>query len=78
MEATLAQLPDKRPITVTETTDESELLAVMNKCEVNQLPVLNKDGCPIKLHLRSDLQPRILLSVPHIGGLEQQYVEEAV
>ena len=77
MSDTLELLPKKTPVTVVPEMNESDLLAVMNKHEINQLPVIDEQGRPVNLHLRSEIQPRILLSIPHIGELEQNYVDEA-
>ncbi|WP_067587639.1 aminotransferase class I/II-fold pyridoxal phosphate-dependent enzyme [Endozoicomonas ascidiicola] len=77
MEDTLTQLPAKKPVSVEVGISGPDALAVMNKYEISQLPVIDGDGRPVALHLRSEIQPRILLSIPHMGELEQKYVEEA-
>lgn len=74
---TLIQLPVKKPVTIDAGVNNPGVLEVMNNYEINQLPVIDAEGRPVGLHLRSEIQPRILLSVPHIGDLEQKYVEEA-
>ncbi len=77
MDDSLIQLPAKKPVTIDPGMSNSDVLGVMNDYQVNQLPVIDSEGRPIALHLRSEIQPRILLSIPHIGELEQKYVEEA-
>ncbi|WP_276576725.1 aminotransferase class I/II-fold pyridoxal phosphate-dependent enzyme [Endozoicomonas sp. 4G] len=77
MEDTLEKLPDKKPVTVPASISDQDALSIMNDHGISQLPAVNNDGCPVSLHLRSEIQPRILLSTPHMGGLEQKYVEEA-
>lgn len=74
---TLTQLPEKNPITVEAGISDSDALTVMNKYEVSQLPAIDSNGRPVALYLRSDIQPRILLSIPHMGELEKKYVEDA-
>ncbi len=77
LDATLSQLPDKPPITVEAGVSDSNVLAVMNEYEVSQLPAIDSNRRPVTLHLRSEIQPRILLSIPHMGELEKRYIEDA-
>lgn len=54
-----------------------EVLALMDRHEVDLVPVVDADNKPVGLHRRREIQPRIQLSIPHMGGFELQYVEEA-
>jgi dTDP-4-amino-4,6-dideoxygalactose transaminase len=49
----------------------------MNNKRVDQLPVVDGQGCPVELLLRRDIDSAILLSTPHLGDAERDYVEEA-
>ncbi|NOX08651.1 MAG: aminotransferase [Gammaproteobacteria bacterium] len=73
---TLGLLGDQPPVVLGHTDDISPL-EVMKRCSVNQLPVVDEAFRPIGVHLRRDLQTPILLSVPHMGEYEKQYIEEA-
>ena len=44
---------------------------------VIQLPVLVNFVTKVDILLRREIQPRIQLSIPHMGDYELQYVEEA-
>ncbi len=74
---TLECLPPREAVVVRVGASNDEVLALMDKYEVNQIPVVDANNKPIELFLRRDIQPRIQLSIPHMGGYELQYVEEA-
>lgn len=74
---TLEQLASSEPIVVNASAEADEVLALMDQHRVNQVPVLDITGKPVAVHLRRELQPRIQLSIPHMGEHERQYVEEA-
>lgn len=77
LEDTLDHLESAVPIVVELDTPHSEILGLMNTHGVNQVPVVDNNNKPIDLHLRRNMMPRIELSMPHMGGYERQYVEEA-
>ena len=58
-------------------TSIEQVLELMDTNQITQIPVLDKRGKPEGLYLRSEIQPRIQLSIPHMSGLERQYVEDA-
>ena len=67
-----------RPAVVVDAGKTSEdVLALMDKHGIDQVPVVDAESKPIYLHLRRDIQPRIQLSIPHMGEFELHYVEEA-
>ena len=67
-----------RPAVVVDAGKTSEdVLALMDKHGIDQVPVVDAESKPIDLHLRRDIQPRIQLSIPHMGEFELHYVEEA-
>ena len=77
LEDTLDHLKSARSVVVGCDTLHSEVLGLMDAHGVNQVPVVDKNHKPIGLHLRRNMMPRIELSMPHMGGYERQYVEEA-
>ena len=77
LSATLSLLPAQPPITMPESTPEVAALAAMNGAEVDELPVVDAEGRPVHVFLRRELDAKILLSTPHLGEYEMEYVEEA-
>lgn len=65
------------PITIGVGASNGDVLNLMNEYEINQIPVVDDMNRPVDLHLRQYLQPRIQLSIPHMGDYERKYVEEA-
>lgn len=74
---TLEQLAPSEAIVVNASAGADEVLALMDQHGINQVPVLDEQGKAVAIHLRRELQPRIQLSIPHMGKHERQYVEEA-
>jgi len=70
-------LPDKPPITAPVGTADADLLALMQLHEVNHIPLLDADGIPAALALLRDLEKPILLSTPHMGEQELEFVNQA-
>lgn len=54
-----------------------EALEVMNHAYIDHLPVLDDDGQVLEIASRKDIDQQILLSTPHMGSAEREYVEEA-
>jgi dTDP-4-amino-4,6-dideoxygalactose transaminase len=52
-------------------------LELMNEHTINHLPVLDDTGAAIRLLDRKEIDEQILLSTPHLGTLEREFVEEA-
>jgi dTDP-4-amino-4,6-dideoxygalactose transaminase len=77
LNAALARLPAQEPITVEDGADDVAALEAMNLAEINELPVVDTARRPLRVLLRRDLDAKILLSTPHLGDLEMEYVEEA-
>ncbi len=77
LDDTLEHMEVQQPVVGYAGAEDTELLALMDEYEINQIPVVDKSGRPVGLFLRRDLQPRIFLSAPHMGDYEIQYVEEA-
>lgn len=54
-----------------------EALEVMNNAYIDHLPVLDDDGQVLEIASRKDIDQQILLSTPHMGSAEREYVDEA-
>ncbi|MGI9318266.1 MAG: DegT/DnrJ/EryC1/StrS family aminotransferase [bacterium] len=77
MSATDIEFPKKPPIVAPEGTANSDLLSIMQGGGVNHVPLIDSTGVPVALvHLR-DLNSQILLSTPHMGDSEMEFVTQA-
>lgn len=74
---TLSSLPERNSRTLSEDYDPMRALTLMNELVINHLPVIDSDGRPVDLVKRRDLDTRILLSSPHLGQYEMEYIQEA-
>ena len=52
-------------------------LGMMNQYKINHLPVLDANGLVERVLERSELDEQILMSTPHLGSWEREFVEEA-
>ena len=77
LESKLKSLGLTESITGTLDTTPQDALAIMTENKITGLPILNREGEFIDCYRVKDLNSRVLLSYPHIGSLEQQYVQEA-
>jgi len=73
----LEALPERSSWTVAQGTPTTDVLALMNRHHIDQVPVVDAMGRPVDLHLRRELDQPILLSTPHLSEHERDYVEEA-
>lgn len=70
-------LPDKPPITAPEGVGYAELLALMQRHGVNHIPLVDASGIPVALVQLRDIDKPILLSTPHMGEQELDFVNQA-
>ncbi len=77
LEDLLENLPPQNYISAELNYTPEKVLNLMKANNVDQIPVLTNHKEPIGLLLRSDLEPKIQLSVPHMSGFELGYIEEA-
>ena len=73
----VASLPAQTPITVNETAGASAVLAMMDKHQIDHVPVLDTSGRAVDAVFRRELSQRIWLSSPHLGDEEVAFVDEA-
>ena len=64
-------------VTISESETRRVALDLMNKHRINHLPVINDTGHAVDILDRKVLDEQILLSTPHIGSAEREFVEEA-
>ncbi len=73
----VAALAEQSPITVTQDADANVVLSLMDKYQIDHVPVVNGLGQPVDVVFRRELTQRIWLSSPHLGDEEAAFVEEA-
>lgn len=77
LDSQICDLTYKEPIVVSIQTTTKDVSALMYRYGVNQIPVIDDFGKPIGLHIRKNIDTRILLSEPHMTGEEEEYVKQA-
>ena len=77
LETPLSSLPERQPLVASEGITPSQSLALMNQHEIDHLPVVDRTGKAVELLLRRELDSQILLSTPHLGSDELEFVAEA-
>ncbi len=76
-DARLSDLPSNPPITLATDAPTAAALALLDKHQIDHLPVVDAAGRPVDLVLRRELTQRVWLSSPHLGEEETAFVEEA-
>lgn len=74
---TLSILPPLASKVLADGAGEVQAIEIMNRHEIDQLPVVSSTGRPVAVMLRRELDKQILLSTPHLGEFEMGFVEEA-
>ncbi|KQW83007.1 aminotransferase class I/II-fold pyridoxal phosphate-dependent enzyme [Brevundimonas sp. Root1279] len=74
---TLERLPALESVTAPEVVTRKAALALMDANEINHLPLIDDEGRVVRVLNRRDIGAPILLSTPHMGEAELQFVEEA-
>lgn len=77
LDETARDLPTILSVVIDETASRRQALALMNEHGIDHLPVLDDDGEVVDLLSRREIDDQILLSTPHMGSAERDFVEEA-
>ncbi|OZI68281.1 aminotransferase class I/II-fold pyridoxal phosphate-dependent enzyme [Bordetella genomosp. 1] len=77
LDDSLVHVQSAKSIVVGEDFTRHAALELMNEHDINHLPVVDKQGRPLKVLTRADLDAQVFLSSPHLGEYEREYVEEA-
>lgn len=77
LEDTLQSMAPMTSHVIAEGATRRDALDVMNQHGINHLPVIGPQGQVVAVLDRKDIDAQILLSTPHMGDAERQYVEEA-
>ncbi len=74
---TLAGLDNREPLVGRDTLGKKSALALMDKHGVDHLPLLDDNRRIVRVLQRRNIDKQILLSTPHMGDSEMEFVEEA-
>ncbi len=77
LEGTLAALAHIRSVVIDQAFSRRQALDLMNQHAINHLPVVGPDGRVSQVLERREIDEQILLSTPHMGDTERDFVEEA-
>lgn len=77
LDSDLAAVPRHESITIAPGFSRREALTLMQRHNINHLPVVSAETRVLDLLVRSELDQQILLSTPHMGASELEFVEEA-
>jgi dTDP-4-amino-4,6-dideoxygalactose transaminase len=73
----LERLPAVQSITLGPDYTRRAALELMQSHAIHHLPVVDQNGKVVELVRRATLDGQVLLSTPHIGDAEMEYVQEA-
>lgn len=77
MHETLAPLPSIASVVLGSDYSRQEALALMVQHSINHLPVVDAQGLVLEVLERKTIDQQVLLSTPHMGTSEKEFVEEA-
>ena len=77
LDATLERLPAIQSVVLGEGFTRRQALDLMNRHAINHVPVLDGAGRAVEVVERREIDEQILLSTPHMGDTERDFVEEA-
>lgn len=77
LEDSLESMPAVTSHVIAEGATRRDALDLMNRHGINHLPVLGPAGQVVTVLDRKEIDAQILLSTPHMGDAERQYVDEA-
>lgn len=77
LQDTLALLPEKNAVSLPLGASQKAALELMDRFQIDHIPLVDEDGRPRDLIIRSDMRCPILLSTPHLGEQEREFVEDA-
>lgn len=77
LDSLVKELPCCLPVVAPITATNAEVAYLMQKKKISIVILVNKYNRPVGLKSVGDLQEQILLSSPHVGGAEVDYVKKA-
>jgi dTDP-4-amino-4,6-dideoxygalactose transaminase len=73
----ISALPESKPITAATDASFADGMAMLDRHQIDQLPILDPTGRVVDIMFRRELSQRIWLSSPHLGEEETAFVEDA-
>ncbi|MBC7604045.1 MAG: DegT/DnrJ/EryC1/StrS family aminotransferase [Ramlibacter sp.] len=73
----IENLPEQSPIAIGIDEGFAAGMALLDKHQIDHLPVVDKEGRAVDVMLRREMTQRIWLSSPHLGEEETAFVEDA-
>lgn len=77
LDSSLEQMPLKQSHVIAQGANRRDVLDRMNQHGINHLPVIDENNQVVDVLDRKEIDTQILLSTPHMGDAEREYVEEA-
>lgn len=77
LDASLSVLPMIQSRIIRKPYTRREALEMMNHAYIDHLPVLDETGQVLEIVSRKEIDQHVLLSTPHMGSAERDYVEAA-
>lgn len=77
LDSDLSAIPSTHSKTLPESATIQDAYRLMKRYELDHIPFIDQQGKPVRCIHRRDLLSNILLSSPHMGEHEKQYVQEA-
>lgn len=77
MQDTLAGIPPIASVVLAADYSRQQALALMVQHSINHLPVVDAQGQVLEVLERKTIDQQVLLSTPHMGSWEKEYVDEA-
>lgn len=77
LDSNLENIPHKPSLVVAQGATRREVLDLMNRHGINHMPVVDEEGLVVEVLDRKEIDAQILLSTPHMGDAEREYVDEA-
>lgn len=77
LEAPVANLPGRTPVTLPVGTDEATIIGTLNAENIDVIVLTDPQGRPVELMDRGRLSSTLFLSPPHMGQSELAYVQLA-
>lgn len=73
----LSTLPERKSVVLEDGYTRRQALTLMQQAVINHIPVVNAEGRVTDLIERSEVDQQVLLSTPHMGEAELEFVAEA-
>ncbi len=77
LDDTLDLLEDQEPKVGQLGISPKEAMRLMNEASIDHLPLVDNNNHPISIVVRREMDNCVPLSLPHMSGFEQTYVDEA-